>query len=474
MKLKDWQQPYLTRNGAKWRVEVEGLEDEARSFGKQADAERYLTNLTTGISPPRDGRTWRARIDTTGGRRSMSYPSLAAAVRGRRADLAVLEEAKAVGKCLRPEANETFAQAVKRCCQIQRADGYSQWRDRLHRLERYALPALGRMLPHRITPAHLEEALARMVKVHGKSVQSAKHMRSDFRSVFTQLVRERLIEKTPAIGLALPRVVEVRRERATVDDHEFSVYMAYVPATRRHAVREVQIMAMVSRCLGGQRTGDLHALDWSHFDLPGFGWAWISRKKTARPQRMAVPEALRPYLREWWDLHHQRAKGPLFPVLKKRRKSRNDPLRVNMEKGKVSHAQALRRDLQAAFNAWNDAQRQPPAPKPGESRWRELFEEQEFTRPVDFHSFRRAYAQALAAAGVNEQMAMALTGHSSASVHALYAQSRARSAEVPDAALPRLTRPAPRLHPASVSAAQCVNASNLRTREGHKTSVSIH
>ena len=42
------------------------------------------------------------------------------------------------------------------------------------------------------------------------------------------------------------------------------------------------------------------------------------------------------------------------------------------------------------------------------------------TLPVDFHSTRRAYATALARVGVNEQTAMALTGHASSDVHKRY------------------------------------------------------
>jgi hypothetical protein len=43
--------------------------------------------------------------------------------------------------------------------------------------------------------------------------------------------------------------------------------------------------------------------------------------------------------------------------------------------------------------------------------------------PVDFHSTRRAYATALALAGVNEQTAMALTGHADSKVHRLYLEA---------------------------------------------------
>src|SRR5690606_38268194 len=53
-------------------------------------------------------------------------------------------------------------------------------------------------------------------------------------------------------------------------------------------------------------------------------------------------------------------------------------------------------------------------------RERELFAPTEFTKPVDFHSFRRAYKQALADAGVDLQQAMALSGASDVKAHQRY------------------------------------------------------
>lgn len=56
-------------------------------------------------------------------------------------------------------------------------------------------------------------------------------------------------------------------------------------------------------------------------------------------------------------------------------------------------------------------------------RERELFEEPQFTKPVDFHSFRRSFKQALADAGVELQTAMALSGASDAKAHHRYLAS---------------------------------------------------
>jgi hypothetical protein len=61
----------------------------------------------------------------------------------------------------------------------------------------------------------------------------------------------------------------------------------------------------------------------------------------------------------------------------------------------------------------------------------------EDNRPLDFHSFRRAYNTALADAGVNVQTAMRLAGHRNASTHMRYVMLAERL-EAPEAALPRL------------------------------------
>jgi hypothetical protein len=50
-------------------------------------------------------------------------------------------------------------------------------------------------------------------------------------------------------------------------------------------------------------------------------------------------------------------------------------------------------------------------------RERELFEDTPFTRPGDFHSWPRAYSQALAEAGASAHQAQALAGHASIDAH---------------------------------------------------------
>src|SRR5262249_21917350 len=67
-----------------------------------------------------------------------------------------------------------------------------------------------------------------------------------------------------------------------------------------------------------------------------------------------------------------------------------------------------------------------------------LYFETPASLPVDFHSFRRAFNTALAAAGVNVQKAMKLAGHTKAATHMRYVMQTPEMRAVPTAALPNL------------------------------------
>jgi integrase len=107
----------------------------------------------------------------------------------------------------------------------------------------------------------------------------------------------------------------------------------------------------------------------------------------------------------------------------------------------MSHANALRRDLQRAFGL--EVFRQTGVDRVGNpvgdwetaremtQRERVLFTDTEWSRPVDFHSWRRAYNQALADAGVNAQQAQALAGHSSLDAHERYLRNTERARTIP-------------------------------------------
>jgi integrase len=193
---------------------------------------------------------------------------------------------------------------------------------------------------------------------------------------------------------------------------------------------ELHTMALVSRTLGGARTSDLHAWDWAHIDVLTWVDAHVPRPKTKSGDRMALPDVLVPVLRAWWDSHGRPTSGPVFPCRR--------GARAGERKGKgLSYAAALRDALWAARivrrapsfdKATTDAERKKLCLiQSGSSQ----------LRPLDFHSFRRAYNTALADANVNVQTAMRLAGHRNASTHLRYVM-RTGILATPMAALPSL------------------------------------
>jgi len=161
---------------------------------------------------------------------------------------------------------------------------------------------------------------------------------------------------------------------------------------------------------GGLRTGDLHALRWETLDSAdgAFTWGTAPRCKTARPQRLVIPEMLRPILRDWWERKGRPSEGFVFPNLRSGKRARAGS--TGREGSGLSHAEAFRTDLRRAFGIDKLTEERVEVPdrrcaagkRPVvKRRWkqareltareRELLTATEHTRPVDFHSWRRAF-----------------------------------------------------------------------------------
>jgi len=168
------------------------------------------------------------------------------------------------------------------------------------------------------------------------------------------------------------------------------------------------------------------------------------RSVTDAPTAASVPELLRPILRDWWERKGRPTTGLLFPARRGER--------AGEERKPGSVAKALRRDLARAFgierrvdkpkvrsNGRPDTLHSCEEARPMTARERELLVETEFTRPVEFHSFRRAFKQALAEAGVELQTAMTLSGATDATTHRRYLTNTSKARQIPEAALPRIS-----------------------------------
>jgi integrase len=330
---------------------------------------------------------------------------------------------------------ETIAEASERVHELRLGAGVANAKNEIASLRAYAVPTIGHVIVTAASATDINQALD-AAKAAGKSRQTVLHVRQRLSNVFEQLRREGIVPRNPVEDSVMPGFAdEVTKERAVLEDHELVTYLAYVHPQEhwQMAILERQVAACVARMFGGLRTGDLHALRWEAFDVGAFSWGWAPRRKTKRPQRLHVPDMLRPILADWWERHGRPAEGLLFPARRGKR--------AGEEKRKVSHADAFRRDLKRAFGVerWNADEGKYEKARTFTPRERELFEETPYTLPVDFHSWRRAFSQALANADVNAQQASALAGHASLAAHQRYLQNADKARHVPLAALPQLT-----------------------------------
>ena len=338
---------------------------------------------------------------------------------------------------------ELFEHAARRVNETREHEGINATADELTRLEKWAFPELGDVAVDKVKPAHVNAALD-ACKRSGKSRQTCVHLLNAIRVTFKALVREGAVEHNPAThdAVAIPRFPSVeRKERAVLTDPELEIYLRWdhpIPEHRIH-VLERQVMALLARTFGGLRTGDLHSLRWEGFDLPsapgeadGFTRGIAPRQKTRRPQRLSLPEAGAWGLWTWWNGQGSPRTGLVFPS------RRGD--RIGEQKTKVSHARAFRRDLRRAWGIerWDPQKAAFVPARPPTERERTVLEGDAYTLPVDWHSWRRAYSQALADANVNAQDASALAGHASLAAHARYLARSERQVSAPDQAMPQI------------------------------------
>lgn len=291
--------------------------------------------------------------------------------------------------------------------------------------ERVWKPAIGRLELGAVTAAHirsvLEDAATGRIRPKPRhdddkpgpySRQSIVHLRATAFRLFDAAWRDELISENRVERVAVPEMDVETKVRAVLTDGEIAQLVAHPDVDA-----EIKLLVLLSRTIGGLRSGDLNSLDWTAFG-PDFATCTFIRRKTRRkrplPQTLEVPAPVRPFIDAWWRTKECPAAGPVFPV------RRGERAGEAKKRSNMSYADRLRRELGKA----------------GVLR-HELHHETATTRPVDFHSTRRAYASALARAGVNEQTAIILTGHSDGKVHQRYVEAATIRA-LPERAVPAL------------------------------------
>ncbi len=325
---------------------------------------------------------------------------------------------------------ETFGEAARRLVEAQGAEGMKTWTERLYRLNEFAIPFIGKLDPAEIKPSHIQEVYRNMVR-RELSRRTIMHMKADLSRIFADAIREELCSDNPVGKTSVPsNAIVDNRERIVLTDEEFAQFMACesVPA-------ELHVMAMCSRTLGGMRTSDLHAWAWDHIDTENWIDAHVPRPKVGksgrRQPRLTLPEMLLPILQSWWHSQGRPRTGAVFPAAR-------GP-RAGGHKKRMSYAEQLREALWLAgvvrpLPGFREAKSE------AEQKARCLIQSGNSLeyKPLDFHSFRRAFATGLAAAGVSTPLAMALADHRDASTHTRYTLLGQRSSlTVPEHALPR-------------------------------------
>jgi integrase len=305
---------------------------------------------------------------------------------------------------------ETFEEAARRIVPTQ---GLITENDRMRRLETYVFPSIGERAVTSIKAADIRAILEDMVKL-GLSRDTVSHVLYDISGVLKELWEYDMLPENPAKRVKVPKNAKTDgRSRVVLTDEEFSQFISWTDLDP-----ELRLLALMARCFGGMRTSDLHAWNWSHCDLVDWADAHVPRPKTKSSDRLDLPEMIVPYLKAWWQAAGCPSEGLVFPQW---RRSKGKQRTV------ISHARRLRTAL------WRAGVRRGPTKETCA-----LQTDTKGSRRVDFHSFRRAFATALATAGVNVQLAMRLAGHRNPQTHMRYV-SRAQSVAMPAEALPDLT-----------------------------------
>jgi integrase len=302
-------------------------------------------------------------------------------------------------------------------------------------LTKHIMPLLGPITVPDVKRNHIREILdAAAMKGLGKG--TVGHIRRLLVRFFNAAIDDGIIDVNPCNGVKVPPMKDDLRQRVILTDEEI---WEFLDSKHERVSFEMKMLAAVARTEGGARTVELNRWDWSSIDRLHFAGCVLPRGKGGAPQALEVPEVLRPALGEWWKRQDCPAAGPVFPVRRGKRRGGFKEVRGSSYAGALRHmlllagvrrhactrpqgADPVKRDEACCSNMNGDP----------------LFRPTPTSKPVDFHSFRRAFVTALATAGVNEQHAMRVTGHTDSRTHRKYTMDTAAMRAIPVAAVPRL------------------------------------
>ena len=323
---------------------------------------------------------------------------------------------------------DTVEQSARAWCERRKASGVSMADTEIGYFVHHVFAEIGPMLVIDVRKSNIKSTLQAAI-ANGKSEGTIGHLRRMMFRFFKSLEADEVVPSNPVRLVSLKDLGRMKKDKRPftlpTDDEIAAVFeCADVDV-------EIKLVILVARVLGGARGAEVNRWTWEMIERETFASCVVQRAKGDDVQALVVPERLRPFLRAWWEGNGGPATGPVFPVARGPRRGE--------ARGKTSYATRVRR----AF--WKAGQRR-----------HELHSDTTHSRKLNFHSIgRRAFATALAASGVNEQTAMALTHHADSRVHKRYQLAQIR--DVPASAVPSL---------GAATAAGWVTAVSKRMRRG--------
>jgi site-specific recombinase XerD len=337
-----------------------------------------------------------------------------------------------------PTVAETFEQAALRVHET-RIKTLPSARGELSYMRKHVNPVIGRVPAREVTKADVMSVLE-AVRDKGHAQQTILHVRNAVSAVFKALRREGVVQALPLPSVdelpeCLPEAID-ERPKSVLSDDELLTYLAYSDPRKgeayQGAVRERQLMALLSRCVGGMRTAELQGLTWARARAEGAAFdaleviRYKTRRKASRQGSKAIARQLYPlgdtvlpcFLRYWHLRHCVKSGEPspdavLFPV---RRESSRGEGRVGERRTSSTWARALRRDVKRAFGLeafeggqWKDKKTTDAYSR----RMLELLEGTDDRRPLWMHNSRNA-AAVMAERQERLKAAARVTGHASA------------------------------------------------------------
>jgi len=125
--------------------------------------------------------------------------------------------------------------------------------------------------------------------------------------------------ENPVLKVKVPPSAYVEKPRVILTDDEVTVFWSC-----EDAELEIRTLGLVARCGGGMRTRDCTAWDWTMIDRERFASCIVPRTKTAKPQRLDIPDVLQIPLPMWWV----KQEGPTSGSASQRQLCLNPPAEV--------------------------------------------------------------------------------------------------------------------------------------------------